>query len=59
MKNVLFADDAVFYAKSTNFHELVETFQGFVSTLFNWLNTNMLYIVAHESKTNLILFSPR
>ena len=40
-----------------NFNELVENFQGFVSTLFNWLNTKKL--VAHESKTKLMLFTPR
>ena len=45
MKNVFFADDAVFYAESVNFYELVEI-QGFVSTLSNWLNTNKL--VAEE-----------
>ena len=37
MKNVLFADDAIFYAESVNFHELVETIQGFVSMLFDCL----------------------
>ena len=43
--------------QSVNFHELVETFQGFVSSLSNWLNTNEL--VAHESKTKLMLFTSR
>ena len=57
MKNVFFAEDAVLYAESVNFHELVETFQGFVSALSNWLNTNKL--VAHESKTKLMLFTLR
>ena len=33
MKNMLFADGAVFYAESENFHEIVDTFQGFVSAL--------------------------
>ena len=57
MKNVLFADDTVFYAESENFHELVEHFQGFVSSLSNWLNTNKL--VAHESNTKLMFFTSR
>ena len=57
MKHVLFADDAVFYAESVNYHELVETLQRFVSTLSNWLNTNTL--VAHESKTKLMHLTSR
>ena len=57
MKNVLFADDAVFNAESENFHELVETFQRFVSALSDWLNTNK--VIAHESKTKLMLFTSR
>ena len=40
------------YVKSVNFHELVKTFQGFVSILSDWLNTNKL--VPHESKIKLI-----
>ena len=50
MKNLHFADDGIFKAESVNFHELIETFQGFVSILSDWLNTNKL--VAHESKQN-------
>ena len=57
MKNMLFADDAVFYAELENFHEFVKTFQRFVSTLSDWLNTNKLF--ARESKTKLMLFSSR
>ena len=53
MKNVLFADDAVFYAELVNIHELVGFFQGFVSASANWLNTNKL--VAHErNKTDAL-----
>ena len=33
MKNVLFADDAVFYKETVNFHELIENIQGFVSIM--------------------------
>ena len=54
MKNVLFADENIFYAESVNFHELVKTIHGFVLILSDWINTNKL--VAHESKTRLTLF---
>ena len=47
----------LFYAESVNFHELVETIQGFVSIVSDWLNTNKL--VARESKTKLMLFTSR
>ena len=42
MKNMFFAHDAVFYAGSVNFHELLEAIQGFVSILFDWHNINKL-----------------
>ena len=53
VKNVIFADDAAYYAESVNIHELVETIQGFFSTLSDLLKTNKL--VVHESKTKLML----
>ena len=41
MKNV-FSQIMLFSMQSVNFREFAETFQGFVSTLSNWLNTNKL-----------------
>ena len=52
-----FSQMIAFYEESVNFHELVETFQEFVSILPNWLSTNKL--VAHECTTKLIIFTSR
>ena len=46
-----------FYAESANLHELVEAFQGLVSILSDWLNTNQL--IMHESKAKFMLFKSR
>ena len=54
MKNVFFAEYAVFYVESVHSYELVETFQEFVSTLSNWPE-----LVAHESKTKLMIITSR
>ena len=45
------------YIKSEKCHELVETIQGFISLLSDWLNTNKL--VSDESKTKLMIFTSR
>ena len=56
MKNVIFADDAVFYAESINFHELVETLKdSFQHCLIGLTPIN--YVIAHESKTQLMFFT--
>ena len=39
-----------FYTESVNFHELVDIFKGFVSILFDLINSNKL--VARGSKQN-------
>ena len=44
------------YAESVNFHEFVETIQGFASILSNCLINNKK-LVANESTTKLMLFT--
>ena len=55
--NVLFADDGVFYCKGDNLDETTQNMQTFLYKLGDWLRMNKL--TANESKTKLMLFTPR
>jgi hypothetical protein len=54
---ILFADDAAFYVHGDTLDAATLAMERFISRLSSWLVSNRL--VAHESKTKLMLFTPR